>query len=133
MRKAGDIIKSMFSEKFGPGFMETARSTSGLFSSWAQVVAELWPNPEQTIALHSRIRELERGMLLVEADHPGWIQILQTKQGELLSAVQRRYPELDILAISFRLSREPFSPLQPTAPENKTANIPVNTNERNRL
>ena len=133
MRKAGDIIKSMFSENFGSRFMETARLTAGLFSSWPQLAAELWPNPEQAIALHSRIRELERGMLLVEADHPGWIQILQTKQGELLSAVQRRYPELDILAISFRLSREPFSPLQPTAPENKTANIPVNTNERNRL
>ena len=115
MRKASDIITALFKEKFGPEFMETARSTAGLFSSWTQVVAagaqgrnaESGSDDVPAAAVHSRIRELERGVLLVEADHPGWIQILQTKQAELLSAVQRRYPELDIRAIAFRLSREP--------------------------
>ena len=124
MRKAGDIVTALFREKFGPQFMETARSTAGLFSSWTQVVAEVWPRAFfsdegkaewgsldiPAAAVHSKIRDLERGVLLVEADHPGWIQILQTKQGELLSAVQRRYPKLDIRVIAFRLSREPFNP-----------------------
>ena len=114
MRKAGDIISALFKERFGPEFMETARSTAGLFSSWSQVVTEAWPRTaggEQkeddipAAAVHSRIQELERGVLFVEADHPGWIQILQTKQQELLSAVRRRYPELDIRAIAFRLSK----------------------------
>ena len=109
MRKAGDIVSALFREQFGSEFMETARSTAGLFSSWVQVVAEAWPQGGSAdlpaAAVHSRIRELERGMLLVEADHPGWIQILQTKQGELLSSVQRRYPELNIQGIAFRLSR----------------------------
>ncbi|MCL2380322.1 MAG: DUF721 domain-containing protein [Treponema sp.] len=106
----------MFREKFGDGFMETARSASGLFSSWAQVVTEVWHRAERTAktgdvpaaAVHSRIRELERGVLLVEADHPGWVQVLQTRQEEILSAVQRRNPDMDIRAIAFRLSREPL-------------------------
>jgi hypothetical protein len=121
MKKAGDIISALLSEKFGPEFMDTARVTSGLFSSWIQVVTEVWPqsgqdNPDNpgfedtpAVAVHSRIRELERGILLIEADHPGWIQILQTKQIRLLSVVRRRYPELNIRGIAFRLSREPFS------------------------
>ena len=116
MRKAGDIITDLFRERFGPEFMETARANAGLFSSWAKIAAEVWPCPDKSAAddmpaaaVHSRIRELERGVLLVEADHPGWIQILQTKQAELLSAVQRRYPDLGIRGIAFRLSREPFS------------------------
>ena len=118
MRKAGEIITELFREKFGVEFMETARSTAGLFSSWTKIVAEVWSRTERNVergeeelpaaAVHSRIRELERGVLLVEADHPGWIQILQTKQAKLLLAVQRRYPDLDIRAIAFRLSREPF-------------------------
>ena len=124
MRKAGDIVTALFSEKFGPQFMETARSTAALFSSWARVVTEVWPRTIDdeipAVAVHSRIRELERGVLQVEADHPGWIQILQTRQGELLSAAQRRYPELDIRAIAFRLSREPFSPPEPADPINTT-------------
>jgi hypothetical protein len=45
-------------------------------------------------------------VLIVEADHPGWIQILQTKQAELLLAVQRQCPRLDIRGIAFRLSRK---------------------------
>ena len=114
MRKAGEVVMDLFREQFGPDFINTARSTSGLFSSWCQVVAEVWPRSFDAeeekaedlpaAAVHSRIRELERGLLLVEADHPGWIQILQTKQREILSAVQRRYPELEIKGIAFRLS-----------------------------
>ena len=111
MRKAGDIVTELLREKFGPEFMETARSTAGLFSSWAQIIADAGHKDISGAAAHSRIRELERGILLVEADHPGWIQILKTKEEELLSAAQKRYPELDIRTIAFRLSREPFSPL----------------------
>ena len=111
MRKAGDIISALLTEEFGADFMESARSSAGLFSSWTQVVTEVWSGTDKddipAAAVHSRIRELERGVLLVEADHPGWIQILQTKQAELLAAVQRRYPELDIKSMAFRLSREP--------------------------
>ena len=117
MRKASEIITALFRERFGPEFAEKARTTSGLFSSWSRIVAEVWPGPQDEekgeehippAAVHSRIRELERGVLLVEADHPGWIQILQTKQTELLNAVQRRYKDLDIHGIAFRLSRGPI-------------------------
>jgi len=121
MKKAGDIISALFRERFGPEFADTARAASGLFSSWVQIIQEVWPQSGHdnadnagfedisAVAVHSRIKELERGILLIEADHPGWIQILQTKQGKLLSAVRRRYPELNVRGVAFRLSREPFS------------------------
>jgi len=108
MKKASEIISTLFKEHFGDEFMENAKLTSGLFSSWAQLVAEVWQIPFNeelpAIVSHSRIRELERGVLLIEADHPGWIQILQTKQEELLFAVQRKFPELEIRAITIKLS-----------------------------
>jgi hypothetical protein len=126
MKKAGDIISALFRDRFGPEFVETARATSGLFSSWVQIVKEVWPQLMQdddagfddipAVAVHSRIKELERGILLIEADHPGWIQILQTKQSKLLSAVQRRYPELNVRGIAFRLSREPFPSMDEEKP-----------------
>ena len=115
MRKAGDVVSSLFRDRFGPDFLENARSSASLFSSWQKIVAEAWPrgpdsdqNHEDVpaAAIHSHIKELERGVLLVEADHPGWIQLLQTRQSGILSAVQRGYPDLGIQAISFRLSRE---------------------------
>jgi len=99
---------------------ETGHFSAGLFSSWTRIVAAVWsrvPFAERgstvaergdipAVAEHTRIGELERGALLIEADHPGWIQILLTKQGELLSEVQKMYPDMNIRSISFRLSRE---------------------------
>ena len=121
MKKAGDILLTLLKEQFGSKFMDTAKETAGLFSSWNNILKEVWSRSDKdvsgnqefddvpTAAVHSRIKELERGILMVETDHPGWIQIFQTKQSSLLSSVQRRYPELDIRGIAFRLSREPFS------------------------
>ena len=111
MRKAGDILTALF----GPDFWKNASLNADLFSSWQEIISEVWPRSEDAeqddipaAAVHSRVKELEHGVLLVEADHPGWVQILQTKQSELLSTVQRRYPKLGITGIAFRLSREPM-------------------------
>jgi len=114
MRKAGDIISGLFKQRFGEDFIENARLSAELFNSWEKTVCQVWPCGEDqknedipAAAVHSRIKELERGVLFVEADHPGWIQILQTKQAELLLAIQRRCPKLEIRGIAFRLSKEP--------------------------
>jgi len=122
MKKAGEIISALFKENFGHNFMETARSNAGLFSSWSEIVAEALQvktkayQPKEAeqqtdlvdipaAAAHSRICELEQGLLLVEADHPGWMQMLQIKKQELLATAQKKYPELGIRSIAFKLSR----------------------------
>jgi hypothetical protein len=113
MRKAGDILSSLFNEKFDPVFLKKARTTAGLFTSWEDITREVSHETHDvgiaSAAAHSRIAELEHGILLIEADHPGWRQILQTKQSQLLNTVRRRYSELEIRGIVFRLSRDPQS------------------------
>ncbi|MDR0374910.1 MAG: DUF721 domain-containing protein [Treponema sp.] len=99
MKKAGDLLSVFFDEYTGG---RNAHSISKVFTSWAAVVRE------QRIPAavdHAQIVELERNIVLIEADHPGWIQILQTKQHEILESFRRRFPELTINGISFRLSR----------------------------
>ena len=142
MKKAGDVISALFKDRFGTEFMETAKQNAWLFASWKKIVSDIWQvndfsgEEEQTppaVAVHSRVKELERGLLMVEVDHPGWIQILQTKQRQLLKAVQRKFPELNIRAIAFRLGRDPLineEPL-PEPPEISEKNSsPVYTVER---
>ena len=111
MRKAGDVLKALFNEMFGPGFYDKARSASGVFSGWSYICAEAFKAKNNDIpaaASHSRIKDIEKGVLLVEADHPGWVQTLRAKQQEILFVARRRYPELEIKEISFFLAREPF-------------------------
>jgi hypothetical protein len=84
--------------------LQQAQGYSKLFYSWARITAK---HGIAASADHSRIRELERNVLLVEADHPGWIQILQTKSHKLLADLQIQFPDLGLTGISFRLSRNP--------------------------
>jgi hypothetical protein len=98
MKRVGDFLASIIDANL----YHKARAYSGFFSSWDQIT--------QGCGLaaaggHSRVRELERGILLIEADHPGWVQILQTRAPQIIGAVRRRFPELDVRGISFVLSR----------------------------
>ena len=96
MKRAGELLSAFLDE----GILKKAKGYHDLFSTWKSIAGD-------HIGAHSRIVELERSVLLIEADHPGWIQILQMKQRLLLNAVRRRFPELSIAGISFRLSRDP--------------------------
>ncbi|MDR0553959.1 MAG: DUF721 domain-containing protein [Treponema sp.] len=94
MKRAGELLSVFFNEEV----LKKAKGYHDLFSSWKFIAGD-------QIGAHSCIVELERSILLIEADHPGWIQILQMRQRTLLNAVRRRFPDLSITGISFRLSR----------------------------
>ena len=98
MKTAGDILSALFDERF----MKKARGYSKLFDSWTDITAK---NGIASAADHSRIKELDRGILLIETDHPGWKQILQTKQTKLLNDFRIRFPDIDISGISLILGK----------------------------
>jgi hypothetical protein len=103
MKKAGDIMDAFFDE----AAIQKAKEYGTLFASasWAALLENC--KLSQGIP-HSQIADLERAVLLIEADHPGWVQIFQTKQKELLDAARRKFPELGLAGISFRLARKPL-------------------------
>jgi predicted nucleic acid-binding Zn ribbon protein len=96
MKTAGEILSTLFDE----GFMKKAQGASKLFDSWADITEK---NGIAAAGDHSQIKDLEKGILLIETDHPGWKQILQTKQSKLLHDFRYRFPELNIEGISFML------------------------------
>jgi predicted nucleic acid-binding Zn ribbon protein len=99
MKKAGDLLSLILDNRI----FEKAQGYSELFLSWELLTEE---NNIPAAAAYSRIKELEGSVLLVEADHPGWIQILSNKQKELLAGIRRRFPQLSVTELSFRLSRD---------------------------
>jgi hypothetical protein len=98
IKRAGEILSVFFDERL----MKKAQGYSKLFDSWAEVTAK---NGIAAAADHSRIGELDRGILRIEADHPGWIQLLQTRENKLLDDFRRRFPGMDISGISLVLGR----------------------------
>ena len=52
---------------------------------------------------HTHIIDLKNGILLIEADHPGWIQTLRLYQKYILTGLKRGASELSISSLAFRL------------------------------
>ncbi len=60
-------------------------------------------NLGKNLVSHSRIVDLKNGILLVEADHPAWIQTLKIYQKYILNGLRRNIPELKIESMVFRI------------------------------
>ena len=121
MKTAGEILSALFDEQF----VEKAHGYSNLFNSWADITAK---NGIAAAAAHSRIKELEKGIVLIEMDHPGWKQILQTKQSKLLNDFRYRFPNLNITGLSLMLSKPVCNKTDNNKPLNEDMPKPISHN-----
>jgi hypothetical protein len=110
MKRAGDFLTAIIDADL----LKKATTYSGFFSSWAEIAAGCGI---AAVAGYSRVREFEKGIIVVEADHPGWIQLLQTKTQWILKDARRRFPDLDIRGISFTLSKPDAPPRADSPPK----------------
>jgi hypothetical protein len=90
-------VSSLLSSFFDEEKLHRGERYSDFFSSWPALVGS-------RLAAHSRVADIDKGILVVEAEHPGWIQLLQLRQSAILDSVARRFPELGLRGIVFRLS-----------------------------
>jgi hypothetical protein len=98
MRRIGDVLSTILDEDM----LTKAREYSAFFACWKDLTEK---NGIAAAADHSWIKNMERGIVWIEVDHPGWKQMLQTKESKLLSDFHRRFPEMDISGISIMLCR----------------------------
>jgi len=103
MKKAAEIL-AMLLERHSP----EARPYSSLFGGWQQIVGD-------SLAEHSQVHELRQQNLIVDVDHPGWMQHLLLKKAAILSRLRRQYPQLAIRDIKIRVVQR--GSLQPAEPE----------------
>ena len=58
----------------------------------------------ERLAGNTRVMDLKNGVLLVETDHPGWIQYLKTYQKFILNGLKMNLPNLKISSLAFRVA-----------------------------
>lgn len=96
------IMKNLDPEEFRRG--------NRISKLWKEIVESIKSNSingdniGKNMASHSRIIDFENGILLVEADHPGWIQMLGNYKKYILKGFQMKMPELKIETLAFRLA-----------------------------
>ena len=98
MKRVGDLISNIFDEKF----LEKTKGYSAFFDCWEDLMVK---NGIAVAAGHSWIKSVEKGLVWIEVDHPGWKQILQTKESKLLHDFKYRFPDMGISGISIVLCK----------------------------
>ncbi len=63
----------------------------------------------ERLAGNTRVIDLKNGVLLVETDHPGWIQYLKIYQKFIINGLKMNLPDLKISSLAFRVAGEKVS------------------------
>ena len=92
IKAAREVLSAFFDEEK----LRRGGRYAEFFSSWKSLVGE-------QLAAHSHVSDVKNGVLIVEAEHPGWIQLLQLRQSAILRGLEARFPELGLRSIAFRL------------------------------
>ncbi|SEQ57836.1 Protein of unknown function [Treponema bryantii] len=83
---------------------------SGIHSSkYESEVSERRMPIGERLAGNTRVIDLKNGVLLVETDHPGWIQYLKMYQKFIINGLKMNLPKLKISSLAFRVSGEKVS------------------------
>lgn len=105
---AADLVSAVLGKIAGPKLRETQTLTQ----TWKQVVfgiqssnPKLEPNRGENMYAHSSLLDLQNGVLLIETDHPGWNQLFQLYQKDILAQLNRIAPELGVIDLSCRLKK----------------------------
>lgn len=61
------------------------------------------PYEGKNLFSHSHINDLKNGILFIDVDHPGWINLFQLRKKFILNGMKRYAPELGITSIAFRV------------------------------
>ena len=100
--KADTLISNFFSN-----ISSSVNEANKTVSVWREVLLSIKSSriDGSQLADHSRIIELKNGILLVETDHPGRIQLFQMYKNYIQTGINRKLPELEVKNIVFRLKK----------------------------
>lgn len=88
--------------------------SNSILKYWRAVVESIKSNGRngenlgKNLASHSRVIDLKNEILLVEADHPAWIQTIKIYQKYIITGLNRRISGVNISSLAFRLKGTDF-------------------------
>ena len=93
MEKIGDFLKKLLDKNE----VTLNNNYNSFFKSWDKIAGE-------PLSAYSKVIDISRNQLIVQVDHPGWMQMFQFKERKILKEIQKNYPELKIKALKLVLA-----------------------------
>jgi hypothetical protein len=100
VKSVSDLLASFFDQDVA----KRGETYSGFSRSWKTIAGS-------RLGEHSRPADIRHGILIIETEHQGWMQLLQFEQSRLLDEIKRKFPDLGITGVAFRLSNASSAPL----------------------
>ena len=112
--KADELITNIFS-----GIGNSSKEASKIVLLWNEVLFSIKNSKLDASQLvdHSKILDLKNGILVVETDHPGRIQLLQMYKNYIQTGLNKKLSELKIKNIVFRLKKNELNKNKKTMKE----------------
>ncbi len=73
-----------------------------IINTWRKTVESVKPDGNK-LAAHSKIIDLKNEILLIETDHPGWIQLFKMHEKYILNGLKKLNKNIEIKSLAFRL------------------------------
>ena len=93
IKSASELLATFFDADMAA----KGREYSGFSQSWRTIAGP-------RLGEHTKPVDIRHGILIIEAEHQGWMQLLQMEQDRLLEDIGKNYADLGIRGIAFRLS-----------------------------
>lgn len=92
MQRAGDLLDA-FLDRIGA----SDRQYASFFRNWQRIAGE-------RIAAHAKVSDIKNGTLIIDADHPAWVQMVMLRQRSIIDTVNSSYPDFKITSIRVRVA-----------------------------
>ena len=93
IKSASEILSAFFDKDI----VQKGELYAGFGRAWKAIAGA-------RLGEHTRPVDIKHGLLIVEAEHQGWMQLLQLRQDSILDEIQKKFAALEIRALVFRLS-----------------------------
>ena len=102
-QKVDSLVSSFFS-----GLGNSMNEVDKTISVWKEVLSSIKSNHIDNSQLidHSKIVDFKNGILIVETDHPGRIQLFQMYKNYIQTGINRKLPALGVKNIVFKLKKD---------------------------
>ena len=83
---------------------EVISCTDMILNTFSSIEKEAFNKNTKFISVWKKVViEIKNGILLIEADHPGWIQLFQMNSKFIVKGISMYAPEMDVKSLAFRL------------------------------
>ncbi len=103
-------IRNLVSKTLNEFSFSDSNKAYSVLDGWKKVLLKIKSNKNpyegQNLAEHSKVVDLKNGILIIEVEHPGWIELLQLHKKFILKGLNMNMPSLKIKNLGFKLKKK---------------------------